>query len=151
LEEAELRREELYPQVKAALEDRTRRPALARKLEREYQELAQHEAGLRTEAQNRVLAEANFLGFKQRAEKVAAREIDEQDKEALAGLEGWQRGKAEEELAESRDERIASRAEAVHERLWADAERSIGAEMLYGRGGIPVEIPIEKDTDAEDE
>jgi hypothetical protein len=145
LEEAELRREELYPQMKAAVGDRHSRPALARKLERAYQELAQHEAGLRTEVSNRAWSEANALGFKQNAERTAEREVREADAEALAGLEDFQRPMAEHKLAASFDARVAKHAEAVEAGLWQRAEKMIGAQMIGGPGAVPTEIPTEEE------
>ena len=61
LEDAELRREELYPQLQTALQDRANRPALARKLERDYNDLAQSQAGLRSELDTRQFQEANVV------------------------------------------------------------------------------------------
>ena len=132
--------------LKAAVADRAHSPATARKLEREFEALAQDAAGLRTELQNRVLAEANALGYRNRAEKIAEREIDEQDQEALAGLEDWRRGKAAEQLADSRARRIEQHAEVVHERLWEQAEAKVGARLLNpGTGAEPTEMPAEID------
>ena len=66
----------------------------------------------------------------------------------MAGLEDWRRGKAAEQLADSRARRIEQHAEVVHERLWKEAEANVGAQLLFpGPGHEPTEMPIERSTE----
>ena len=131
--------------MKAALEDRANRPALARKLEREYRELAQHETGLRTELETRAIQEANVVLHQHRAAVVAEREQREEDAAALEGVEGWQREKAAEKLRESFDRRLEKRTALTADSLMAEAERRVAANLAgLGPGWEPTEIPTEE-------
>ena len=144
LEDGELRREELFPELQAALADRVTRPALARKLQREYDDLAQNQAGLRAELDTRQFQEVNDILSRNRASVVAEREIDQADGEALEGLETWRREKAREQLAISRDRRIEKHTALVHERLLTDADAKVGAQLLMPGHHEPTEMPVEE-------
>jgi hypothetical protein len=132
LEDAELEPEELLPLMRAALADRANGPALARKMEREFDDLAQGVAGLRTELDTRQLQDANDVLARHRASVVAEREIRQTDVDALAGLQDdWRRAKAKERLTETFEGRLAKHTGIVHERLLAEADaKGRGAAAL---------------------
>lgn len=141
LEDAELEREELLPLMRAALADRANRPALARKMEREFDDLAQGVAGLRTELDTRQLQDANDVLARHRASVVAEREIRQTDVDALAGLQDdWRRAKAKERLTETFEGRLTKHTGIVHERLLAEADAKVGAQLLLP-GHEPTELP----------
>ena len=112
-------------------------------MEREYNDLAQNQAGLRSELDTRQFQEANNVLARHRAEVVAEREIDQADVEALEGLEAWRREKAREQLASSRERRIEKHTGVVHERLLAEAVAKVGAQLLLP-GHEPTELPVEE-------
>ena len=144
LEDSGLRGEELFPQLQAALADRANRPALARKMQREYNDLAQNQAGLGSELDTRRFREANEVLARHRAEVVAEREIRQADEEAQSGLQDdWRRGKAQERLAETFDGRVAKHTGIVHERLLMEADAKVGAQLLMP-GHEPTEMPVDE-------
>jgi hypothetical protein len=115
---------------------------LARKLTADLAAIDERENRLRVELSNRSMAETNAALARHRATVVAERELRAEDNAALEGLEDWRRGKAEETLRSSFDDRLAKRVPETEERLVAEAESKIGTRLIFGRSGPDGDVPV---------
>lgn len=140
-EDGELEREDKRLELDAAIANRGAQSVLARKLQRDLQEIDNRENNLRIELQTRAFAEATVELGKRRAATIAEREVRDQDAAALEGLETWRAEKAREELTESFDERVAKRAAEVEARLWEEGESRVGRRLL-SPGGPNDDAPL---------
>lgn len=142
-ETGELERENVRLELDAAITNRGERSVLARQLRTQLFDIDQRESALRVELETRAFADATRELGRRRAATVAEQEIRAQDAEALAGLDDWRRGKAEEALRSSFDDRVAKHAETVESRLWQEGEADAGRTLLLGvLGGPDGDMPV---------
>jgi len=133
-ETGELEREDARLALDQAIATRGAQSVLARKLTRDLEAIDERENRLRVELSTRAFAEVTAELGRGRAVTVAEREIKAKDAEAVAGLEGWRKAKAEEELRSSFDDRVARHAQEVEARLWEEGEAKVGSRLLSPGG-----------------
>jgi hypothetical protein len=138
----ELEREDKRLELDAAITNRGTNSALARKLTRELDEITMREAGVREELSVREMQQANVELASHRAAVVAERELRAEDEAAVAGREDWRRDKATEALRDSFDDRLAKRVEPTKDRLTAEAEEKVGAQLLFGPSAPDTITPV---------
>lgn len=130
LEALELEREELWARLKAAEDNQGLRPAHYRKVRREYEALAERQATLRTELQTRELQGVNKELAHRAAVRHAERELRAEDAKAISEADENRRGTRAEDLAESFEARLELRIPVVEQRLWRQAEVSVGRALM---------------------
>ena len=145
-EQGELQREDMRIELDTAIANRGPRSALARKLQAELAAIDERENSPRIELSTREMQDVNAELATHRATVVAERELEAEDEAALEGLETWRRGKAEEALRDSFDDRLAQRVEPTKDRLIEEAEAKIGTRLIFGPnapdGDAPVARPL---------
>ena len=137
----ELEREDARLAWESAKASRGEQSVLARQTKAAYDVLKERDANLRVELNSRTMQQANAELASHRARVHPERELRAEDETALAGLEDWRRGKAEEALRDSFDDRLEKRVEPTKERLLSEAEEKVGARLLFGPGGLEDDVP----------
>jgi hypothetical protein len=136
LEAVELQREVLWSELKAAEDNKVSRPAHYRKVEREFNALADRQATLRTELQSRELQEMNkVLGY-QAAVRHAERMLRAEDAQAVNEADEGRKETKREDLAESYAARLSLRIPIVEQQLWRKAEENVAHALVSPSGGV---------------